>query len=414
MNTEKKKYTFGFLVKRFFFLLMLGLIVGVACGIVGTAFSHSVTLVTNIRMANSWIIYLLPLAGLLSVYLYHVFKVTNVGTDDAVESAHSAKQVSPRLTPAVFICSVITHFFGGSAGREGAALKMGGGIAALFSKVFKLDERSRRTIALAGMSGVFAAVFGTPIGAAIFTIEVVRSRSIRPWAAFTALISSCTAFAIAILCKVEPERYDFGALPAFEWSNIWKILVLCALAGILSYIFCVSVHHFPHLVKKVIKNDYVRIFALSVIIVLLTVIVGTTDYNGGGIHIIHGLFHGDSVGYEAFALKLLFTAFTVAAGFKGGEIVPAFFVGATFGAAAATLLGLPPMFGTALGMVALFCGVTNCPIATLILACEMFGVGGIVFYLIAVIISFLLSGELSLYDGKKYPFKELMKEKVEE
>ena len=393
---------------------MLGVLVGIACGIVGTAFSHGVTLVTNVRQDNSWIIYLLPLAGLLSVYLYRVFKVTNVGTDDAVESARSKKEVSPRLTPAVFICSVITHLFGGSAGREGAALKMGGGIAALFSKVFKLDERSRRTIALAGMSGVFAAVFGTPIGAAVFTIEVVRSRSIRPWAIFTALVSSCTAFAIAILCKVEPERYDFGALPSFEWSNIWKILVLCALAGILSYIFCVSVHHFPHLVKKLIKNDYIRIFVCASVIVLLTVLVKTTDYNGGGIHIIHGLFHGEAVKYEAFALKLIFTAITVAAGFKGGEIVPAFFVGATFGALMATVLGISPIFGTALGMVALFCGVTNCPIATLILAVEMFGFGGFVFYLIAVIISFLLSGEISLYDGKKFPFKDLKNEKVED
>lgn len=398
------------LLKSSIIWLLVGVLVGVACGLVGSIFSLAVSFVTNLRTQNGWIVFLLPLGGLLSVWIYSLFKVTGTGTDDAVESAHSDKKISPRLTPAVFICSVITHLFGGSAGREGAALKMGGGIAALFSKVMKLDERSRRTIALAGMSGVFAAVFGTPIGAAVFTIEVVRSANIRPWAIFTSLISSVTAFLISLAFGIAPERYDVGEVPKLGVELLWKTALLCALAGLVSYVFCQAMHRSPLIAKRAIKNDYIRIGILSLAIVALTVVVGCGDYNGGGIHIIEGIFEGEGVKYEAFVLKIIFTALTVAAGFKGGEIIPAFFVGATFGGAAAMVLGISVPLGAALGMVALFCGATNCPLATLILSVEMFGFGGLGYYFMSVVFSFLLSGELSLYDGKKFPFKELKNE----
>ena len=389
----------------------LGIVIGIACGLVGSAFSHSVAFVTSLRAKHSWILYLLPLGGLLSVFLYRVFKVTNTGTDDAVETAHTDKRVSPLLTPAVFICSVITHLFGGSAGREGAALKMGGGIAAFFSNILKLDERTRRTVALAGMAGVFAAVFGTPLGAAVFCVEVVRSRTVRWWGIITALISSTTAYVVSLLLFVKPERYHIDAFPSRSLDTLWKLLLLSAAGGIVAFIFCTAMHLFSKGAKRILKNDYLRISVIAAIIVLLTFIVGTTDYNGGGINIIEGIFHGHSenVGYESFALKILFTALTVAAGYKGGEIVPAFFTGATFGCAFAPLLGFSGAFGAAIGMTSLFCGVTNCPVATVILATELFGTESLPFSLIAVTMSFLFSGEPSLYDHKKFPFRELKK-----
>lgn len=393
-------------------LLPVGLLVGVVCGIVGSAFSHSVAFVTDLRALKPWILYFLPLGGAASVLIYKLFRVTGTKTDDAVHSAHTDKKVSSRLLPAVFICSVITHLFGGSAGREGAALKMGGGIAALTAKAFKLDERSRRTIALAGMSGVFAAVFGTPVGAAVFTLEVVRSRSIRWWGFLTSLISGFVAFTVSKALFVKPERFHIPELPEISFSVMWKVVLVAVLGGVVSYVFCQSMHGASKLAKKLLKNDYLRIIVLSVIIVGLTALLGTTDYNGGGINIIEKIFESGEVRYEAFALKIVFTALTVAAGFKGGEIIPAFFVGATFGASGALLLGLSPAFGAAVGMTALFCGVTNCPVATLILSCEMFGVEGIVFYLVSVVLGFLFSGKPSLYDGEKFPFKSLKNEKV--
>lgn len=403
MVTESKKNIGKYLISGLKTAL-ISIIMGAVCGVVGALFSHSVSFVTNFRAQHGWILYLLPAAGLLSVFLYHVFRVTGTTTDDAVESAHTDKKVSPRLMPAVFICSVITHLFGGSAGREGAALKMGGGIAAFISDRLGFDERSRRTAALAGMSGVFAAVFGTPVGAGVFSLEVVRSRSIRGYGILTSLISSISAYFVAVFLGAHPERYHIGDLPGFSIDTFWKVCVIAALAGIVSFVFCHSIEGAKHTAMKIIKNEYVRIAACSLVIVGLTILVGTTDYNGGGIGIIEGIFEGEGVRYEAFALKILFTALTVAAGFKGGEIVPAFFTGATFGAVAAGFLGLSPAFGAAVGMTALFCGVTNCPIATLILSVEMFGFGGIGYFLIACILSFAFSGEICLYDIKKIPF----------
>ncbi len=402
VKTSKGKSFFRLLA-----LLPVGILVGLVCGVVGSLFSLAVSFVTDLRMNNGWIFYLLPVGGIASVIIYKLFKVTEAGTDDAVHSAHTDKKVSWRLTPAVFICSVITHLCGGSAGREGAALKMGGGVAALAAKVLRLDERSRRTVALAGMSGVFAAVFGTPLGAAVFTLEVVRSKSVRWWAILTSLVSAFCAYGVSLLFGIKPERFHIPQLPKLSFEALWKVAVIALLGGIVAYLFCTVIHSTASLGKKAFKNEYLRVLVFALAIIGLTFIVKTTDYHGGGINIIEGIFEGENPRYEAFALKIVFTALTVAAGFKGGEIVPAFFVGATFGGAAAMLLGISPAFGAAIGMTALFCGVTNSPIATLIISCEMFGVSGILFYFITVVLSFLVSGKASLYDTAKYPFKEI-------
>lgn len=411
MNVQDKRSNKGRLPLLFFKGLLMVAFVGALSGLVGAAFSHSVSFVTALRAEHGWILWLLPLGGLLSVLIYKLFKIGNTGTDDAVQSAHTDKKVAIRLTPAVFICSVITHLFGGSAGREGAALKMGGGIAALATRLFGLDERSRRTVALAGMSGVFAAVFGTPVGAAIFTLEVVRSRTVRWWGIIASLFSSVIAYLISVSLFVKPERFAISRIPTPSFDILWRVAVVALLGGLVSFVFCHSMHLATLGAKKLLKNDYLRIAVMAALIVGLTYLVGTTDYNGGGINIIEGIFEGETVGYEAFALKIVFTALTVAAGFKGGEIVPAFFVGATFGAAAAPLLGISPAFGAMIGMTALFCGVTNCPIASVVIACEMFGAGALPYFAVTVILSFAVSGKASLYDTEKIPFKTFKEEK---
>ncbi len=392
----------------------LALLMGAVCGVVGAAFSHSISLVTDLRANHGWILYLLPVGGVLSVLIYTAFRVTHLGTDDAVESAHSEKKVSLALFPAVFICSVITHLFGGSAGREGAALKMGGGVAAFFSDTFKLSELERRTLALCAMSAVFAAVFGAPFGAAVFTIEVVRSAYIKPYAIALTVISSLSAFGVALLLFVKPEHYHVSDMPELKWGILLKVAILGTVCGLISLAFCNAMHYSPKFAKKYIKNPYIRIVALSVLLVGLTLLVGTRDYNGGGVAFIEEIFEGHGVSPYAFILKMLFTAVTVAAGFKGGEIVPGFFVGATAGALFAPMLGIPAAAGAALGMAALFAGITNCPIATLILSMEMFGVVGIPYFVVIIAVSFLLSGRLSLYDKDKYPFKRILREYAEQ
>lgn len=166
-------------------------------------------------------------------------------------------------------------------------------------------------------------------------------------------------------------------------------------------------HKTHHLFKRVLPNKYFRTVVGGAIVILLTVLVGNSDYNGSGVHIIAGIFEGTSVPYVAFLLKIVFTAITMGSGYKGGEIVPTMFIGATLGATVATLVGLSAPFGAAIGIAALFCGVTNCPITAIILSVEMFGAEGIVYYLVAALISYLLSGQHSLYSGQRIVYSKL-------
>jgi H+/Cl- antiporter ClcA len=299
---------------------------------------------------------------------------------------------------------------GGSAGREGAALQLGGGVATLVGKVFRLDEKSRHVITMCGMGAFFSAIFGTPLGAFVFAIEVVCVGHFSSVAVFPGLVSSVTAFWIAHSLGAEAERFPLNSVPELSFKS-FGITLLVALAGALvSVLFCYALHHTSRAFSKWFKNEYLKIAVGGLMIALLTVIVGTGDYNGGGINVIMRIFENGEVRYEAFALKILFTAITVAAGYKGGEIIPTLFIGATLGGALGVLLGISPAFGAALGMAALFCGVTNCPIATILLCIEMFGADGSIYFALAAITSFLLSGYVSLYSSQKVVFSKWCEE----
>lgn len=389
-----------------FSLIALGILIGAVCGALGTVFSFTVSFVTELRLENSWILFLLPIGGLITVLIYRMCKVTNIGTKQVVDSVHTENQIPPLLTPAIFLGTVITHLCGGSAGREGAALQLGGGIAAFFSKIFHLDDKSGKILTMCGMSAFFSAIFGTPFAACVFVLEVIVEK-ICVYAALPVLFSSVTAFKIANWLGTEPERFHISKVPSFSFNILWKILLIAAAGAVISMVFCYCLRYFEKLFEKLFKNAFLRIAVGGVLIVLLTLFVGTNDYNGAGVNVIERIFNDGTVGYEAFLLKIVFTAVTVAAGYKGGEIIPSLFIGAAFGGAFADLLGMNTAFGAAIGMTVLFCGVTNCPLATVILCVEMFGIKGIVFFAISSLISFLLSGNINLYGDEKYIFAKL-------
>ena len=381
----------------------LALLIGGTCGVVGALFSKSIGFVTALRGEHGWILYLLPLLGILSVAIYRLCRVKDIGTNQVLESVRSEQKVSPFLSIAIFTGAALTHLGGGSAGREGAALQLGGSISALFSKLFRLDNPARHILTLCGMGAFFSALFGTPIGAAVFALEVVSVGSVCLAAIFPVFVSSVFAYWVATLFGVYGERFPVALTfsSSVSLDAVWKIAVIAAGAALLSLLFCNALHFSEKWAHKYLKNDYIRILVGGLLVVGLTLLVGTTDYNGGGMQIIEQIFSHGEVRYEAFILKLLFTVITVAAGYKGGEIVPTFFIGATFGGAVSLLLGLDPALGAAAGMAALFCGVTNCPLATLFLSVELFGGNSIVYIALAVAISFLLSGNSSLYSGQK-------------
>ncbi len=399
-------------IKAFILWILLGLLVGIVSGLLGSTFSKSISFVTELRVNNSIFIYFLPLAGLLSVFIYKICRVTDIGTNQVLQSVRSESTVPYLLAPAVFIGTCLTHFSGGSAGREGAALQLGGSIASLLGRLFRLDDRTKHILTMCGMGAFFSALFGTPLGACIFALEVVSVGHFCSAAFFPAMLSSVTAFGIATYFGVHPERFIIKNEQVLEFSVLLKVAVIAVICAFVSFAFCHLMHFSERFFKKTIKNEYLRILFGGLLLVGLTFLVGSYDYNGGGVHVINRIFESGEFRYEAFILKIIFTAITIGVGFKGGEIIPTLFIGATLGAAIGSLLGLDVGLSAAVGMASLFCGVTNCPLATIVLCIELFNGCGMIYCAVACVISFLLSGNTSLYTAQKIVYSKLNDEEI--
>lgn len=394
--------------KTLLFWLVVAGIVGVVCGAAGGIFHIAVDEATTLRGHLPWLIYLLPFAGLIIVWTYRISGMENdSGTNQIIASVRGGKRPPLKLAPLIFLGSVITHLFGGSAGREGAALQIGGSLASGLGRLFKLGERSMNVIVMCGMSGLFSALFGTPITAAVFSMEVVSVGIFHYSALFPGLLSAYVATGITRLMGIEPEAYQLLGTPELGWIPMVQVGVLAIVCAVLSILFCVMMHNSAHLYKKYIPNQYWRVLVGGILVVLFTLLEGSGDYNGAGGHIIEHALAGHVNVPWAFLFKMVFTALTLSAGYRGGEIVPTFFVGATFGCAVAPLLGLDPAFGAAIGMIALFCGVVNCPLASILLSVELFGGSGILFFALACALSYLVSGKFSLYSSQKIVYSKL-------
>lgn len=390
--------------------IFISVLVGLTVGAVGVGFHYSIDIATELRHKHPWLIYLLPLGGLVIVLLYHLCKKDDdKGTNFILKTVRKEGKISLLTAPLIFISSTITHLFGGSSGREGAALQLGGSIAYNLGKLLRLNESDKKIITMCGMSAAFSALFGTPVTAAVFAIEVVTVGVMHFSAIIPCAIAAIVATKLAQILGVSSTSFLLSEIPQLDWLSILKVGALSILCALLSVVFCVAMHKSEKLYSKFFPNRYVRVVVGGILVILLTLIVGTHDYNGAGMDIVAKAIAGEAR-YEAFILKIIFTALTLSAGYKGGEIVPVFFTGSTFGNVAGNLLGLSPSFGAGIGLVSLFCGVTNCPISSIILSVELFGAEGLVFFLLSCAISYMLSRYYSLYSGKKIIFTELKHE----
>ena len=386
---------------------IVAIVVGIVCGLVGSAFHLSVDYVTHLREGYRWIILLLPLGGVAIVAIYKLCRFeVNMGTNRVIESVRSDKKVPTRMAPLIFASTVITHLFGGSAGREGAALQLGGSIGYRFGKIFRLGEKDMHLVVLLGMSAVFAALFGTPLTATVFVLEVISVGVIYYAGLVPCIISSVVAYNVSLFFGITPVRFLTVAMQPATASVMLKTVVIAILCALVSILFCTAIKKCEHYSEKLLHNNYVRALVGGGIIVLLTVVLRTTDYNGAGMDVITNAINGQARP-EAFILKIIFTAITIAAGFKGGEIVPTFFIGSTFGCVAGSLLGLNPGIGAAIGFVALFCGVVNCPLASIMLALEVFGADSILVFALACGVSYMMSGYYGLYGSQKIVYSKL-------
>lgn len=393
--------------KIFLKWVLIAAVLGGISGVVGSAFHHLVDLATEARENYDFLIWFLPIGGLFTVLLYRLAHATRgVDTDRVIEAADTDNRSIPFvMAPLIFVSTCLTHLFGGSAGREGAALQIGGSIGYNFGRLLKLDKKDLRIVVMTGMSGLFAALFGTPVTATFFAVEVISVGVMHYAGLVPCIVSSFAASFIAKLFGLSPVQFSSVKIPEINIDIMGKSIILSVLCAIVSVIFCLSLEKGEHLFKKMFKNPYIRIFVGGCIIVALAMLFGTRDYNGAGMDVISRALAGEARA-EAFILKLVFTVITVAAGFKGGEIVPTFFIGSTFGCVVAPLIGLDASFGAAIGFIALFCSVVNCPVASVMLAIEVFGGDGILLFAAVCCISYMTSGYSGLYHSQRIVYSK--------
>lgn len=386
--------------------LLVGAVLGIVGGLVGTAFCHVLSLVTNLRQTFPVLILFLPVGGIIIVFLYKRCGFHPTDTNGVLLAIHTPASISGSTGPLIFIGTAITHLFGGSAGREGAALQLGGVLGWHAAKLLRQDERDTHIVVMAGMSAVFAALFGTPVTAAVFAMEVASVGIVHFSAIVPCLAASLTASHLAFYLGVAPESFALSTAPHLIGGNIAGTVIVAACCAVLSIVFCVGLKKGHVLSKKLIPNAYLRIAAAGLSVSLLSLLLGTTDYNGAGMQIVEEAIHGHARP-EAFALKLVFTVLTMSCGYKGGEIVPAMFIGATAGCVLGELLGMPVGLGAAVGLLSMFCGSLNCPISAIFLGLELFGSEYLHFFAIASAISYILSGNFSLYSEQKIIYSKL-------
>lgn len=386
--------------------------VGLFVGAFSTLFAFCLRQVTSFRTENPWLILCLPLAGVVIVFLYGVFRYKNdKGTNMVLSSIHAEAEVPFRMAPLIFISTIITHLFGGSAGREGAALQLGGSIGQQLGKLFRFDEKDQRIVVMCGMSAAFSAIFGTPIAASIFSMEVVSVGVMYYAALVPCVFSSLVASKFANHMGIGPNVFKIRQMPLFEVVPSLKVIGLALCCAALSVVFCMALHSLGDFYRNKLKNPYIRIIVSSLVIILLTIILQTDDYMGAGVPVIQRAIQGN-VEPLAFVWKIVFTALTLEAGFKGGEIVPSFFVGATFGCLFGHIVGISPSLCAAVGMMSVFCGVTNCPITSMLIAFELFGYHGVPFFLLGISVSYLMSGYYGLYHDQTIVYSKYKTEYV--
>lgn len=392
--------------------IVLSLLLGALLGIIGAEFVKSINWSTNFRNTHIWCYALLPLGGILITWLYRItHDKHDKGTNMVLASLRSEAQLPVQMAPLIFISTIITHFCGGSAGREGAALQLGGGLGNILAGFLKMREKDKHILIMTGMSAAFSAIFRTPVAAPIFAMEVGCVGTMQYAALVPCVVSSLTASYIATKLGLPTEHYDVMPAPEISPVSALQTLLLGIFCAGLSILFCIILHKTEHLMKHTMKNKYSRILTASILLIILGLLFRTTDFYGTGGNIITKAIQGETVWY-AFLLKMLFTAITLGGGFKGGEIVPSFFVGATFGCLFGQIIGLSPSLCASAGMIALFCGVTNCPLASLFISAELFGLSYVPYCLLVIAVSYLLSGYYGLYKEQQFYYSKFTDEHI--
>jgi len=383
--------------------LGLGTLVGLICGAASAAFLWLLDRATEFRSGHDLIVYALPVAGLGLGWIVDRFgQATKAGNNLVIDTIHDdGPEIPLRMAPVVLVGTVLTHLFGGSAGREGTAVQMGASLTDWVSHRLHLARPVRRQLLAAGVAGGFGSVFGTPVAGAVFGLEFVVRGRLEYHALVPALVASVvgdlTTRSLGIVHTPYPTLPQVPLTPRLflEW-----LAFAAAIAGV-----AIAFIELTHAVKKQGERHVpwlpARMFLGGLAVVALWRLVGTSDYLGLGVPVIERAFEDPHLPGEAFALKLVFTAITLGAGFPGGEVTPLFFIGATLGNVLARIMGIPLTLGAAVGLAALFAAAANTPLALSIMAVELFGANVLPHVLIVCVVAYLLSGHASIYPAQR-------------
>ena len=381
--------------------LLICLTLSVIVGSISAFFLWSLDWVTSWRESHVWIIAFLPVGGLFIGLSYHLFGSSVVkGNNLLLEEFHSPKKIiTLRMAPLVLFGTIATHFFGGSAGREGTAVQIGGAVADRFTKVLKLSDRDRRIVLIAGISAGFASVFGTPLAGAIFALEVLVLGRIRLDAIIPSFMAAILADYFCTVWGITHTQYHITNVAAMTPINLLWCLLAGIIFGLVAMLFSKSTHFWSDLFNSKIKYPPLRPVIGGAVLALVVYLMGTTKYIGLGVPTIVDAFNIDMKSYD-FLLKVLFTSFTLGVGFKGGEVTPLFFIGATLGNVLIWFIPLPMSLLAGMGFVAVFAGATNTPIACTIMGIELFGIESGVFIALACATAYLFSGHIGIYSSQ--------------
>jgi len=384
---------------------LLAVLIGIGSGLASSLFLIALEHATDLQADHPWLLFLLPLGGAFMAWLYRDFGGTSSGGNNLIlDQIHDPAQVGRipfRMLPLILVSTVLTHLFGGSAGREGAAVQMGGAISAAIGRRLHVTSTQLRIALMCGVSGGFSSVFGTPIAGTIFGMEMLAIGGMRYEALIPCLIAAIAGDLVVRQFPITHSHYAItSAIPSLSVETVLQIALAGIAFGLASLAFSESTALVERVGKRLVPNPIGRIALGGIIVILVTLLLGTRLYNGLSLPLLHEAFTGE-VPTWAFLFKLILTAITLGVGFKGGEVTPLFVIGATLGVTLADPLGMPTDLLAAIGFVAVFAAAANTPIACVVLAGELFGTQGLVFFAIAIFIAYTISGHRGIYGSQR-------------
>ena len=398
---------------------LLVLPVSLVAGSVVALFLWLLEEATNYRYAHTWLLYLLPLAGVFIYWLYNKWgKEAAGGNNLVIDEIHQpGGGVPAKMTPLILVTTVITHLFGGSAGREGTAVQIGGSVAQYFARLLKLDKEDVRILLTTGIAAGFGAVFGTPVTGAVFALEVLALGSIRHKGLLPCLMAAVLADFVCTAWGIHHTKYHISFASISHLQDGWllvKVIVAGVAFGLTSFLFATTTHSIQHFSNRFISARWLIPVAGALTVILLTFVLQTSDYLGLGVSnpdasavTIVSCFRPGGAAYFSWFWKLLFTAITLGTGFKGGEVTPLFFMGAALGNTVAMLTGAPVDLLAGLGFIAVFAGATNTPIACTIMGVELFGADNLLYYAVACFTAYYFSGHSGIYGAQRIAVPKL-------